>query len=110
MTFDDVWSVYVRCMCAMQALTVAAAPASIACVAINDRDSDSLSSDSDRPYDKPLVASASPSSVLGSVQFADVLQLDSDMVSVAQVYCYACFVVGNDYIATSSVGHLCLYK
>ena len=93
----------------MQALTVAAVPASIACVATDDscRDSMPSDSDSDRPYGKPLVASASPSSVLGSVQFDDVLQLDSKLVSVAQVCRY---VVGKVDGATSGVAHLCLYK
>ncbi|KAL3157150.1 hypothetical protein ABBQ38_001391 [Trebouxia sp. C0009 RCD-2024] len=69
----------------MQALTVAAAPASIGRIAIDDCDIKTKHSDSDGPHNKPLVASGSPSSVLGSVLFDNVLQHDSNEVSVAQV-------------------------
>lgn len=95
-----------RVSCAMQALTVAAAPASIGRIAIDDCDIKTKHSDSDGPHNKPLVASGSPSSVLGSVLFDNVLQHDSNEVSVAQVCCYACFVVAIFDRSTSGVGYL----
>ncbi|KAL3131435.1 hypothetical protein ABBQ38_007747 [Trebouxia sp. C0009 RCD-2024] len=67
-----------------QAPTVAAAPANIVCIASDDDDVDTKHSDANWTFNNPLVASGSPSTVLGSIRLDDVLQLDSNEVSVSQ--------------------------
>lgn len=90
----------------MQAPTVAAAPANIVCIASDDDDVDTKHSDANWTFNNPLVASGSPSTVLGSIRLDDVLQLDSNEVSVSQVCCYACLIVGKVNSTTSDVRYL----